>query len=63
MIESIQEKLSRMQEILEADERIIPSLLADNDDNNAAVQQIAFALGTDCGQNQHCTSKQSCITR
>ena len=37
MIESIQEKLSRMQEILEADERIIPSLSADNDDNNAAV--------------------------
>ena len=49
VIESIQEKLSRVQEILEADERIIPSLPADNDDDNDAVQQIAIALGTDCG--------------
>ena len=53
MIESIQEQLSCMQEILEADECIIPSLPDDNGDDNAAVQQIAVAVSTDCGQHQH----------
>lgn len=43
------------KDIIEANERIIPSLQADNNDN-AAGQQIAVAFGNDCGQQQYAKS-------